>query len=66
MTLASFPHPLNSAKHTVCCLISSLKKQFLVELSDTLGTFTYRGVKDKNVIGVRPLNVNVPNDPASI
>ncbi len=46
--------------------MAKLKKQVLGEVSGTLGTFVFREVKGKNVIGMRPTNVNVANDPASV
>lgn len=46
--------------------MAKLKKQVLGEVSGTLGTFVFREVKGKNVIGMRPSNVSVANDPASV
>lgn len=46
--------------------MAKLKKQVLGEVSGTLGTFVFREIKGKNVIGMRPSNVSVANDPASV
>lgn len=46
--------------------MAKLKKQVLGEVSGTLGTFVFREVKGKNVIGMRPTTVNVSNDPAAV
>jgi len=46
--------------------MATLKKQILGEVSGSLGGFTFRGVKGKNVIGVKPTSRNIPNDEAAI
>lgn len=46
--------------------MAKLRKQILGEVSGTLGTFIFRDVKGKNVIGVKPSNVNFPKDQLSV
>ena len=46
--------------------MAKLRKQVLGEVSGTLGTFIFRDVKGKNVIGIKPSNVNFPKDQLSV
>ena len=46
--------------------MAKLKKQVLGRISGALGDIVFREVNGKNFVGVKPSNVNVSNDPASV
>lgn len=46
--------------------MAKLKKQVLGRISGALGDIVFREVNGKNVVGMRPSNVNTPQDPASV
>jgi len=46
--------------------MAKLKKQVLGKVSGALGDIVFREVNGKNVVGMKPSNVKVPNDPESI
>ncbi|MDY0082632.1 MAG: hypothetical protein RBR74_05565 [Ignavibacteriaceae bacterium] len=46
--------------------MAKLKKQVLGRVSGALGDMVFREVNGKNVVGMRPSNINIPGDPESI